>query len=245
MLLLLCLQLWRGEERGIQSRPQLYFTAGFFSSVCLLFIQAMLGYLHDNALFKVLLDGNGSFLFVQWFEPFTVVHWPEAKILLCSVPETSTDSQTIQKPWELPMTVCIWGQSLKLNQWLANSVQSCRQSSLGNQNKLLWRLEADTICIVATSVNFCFSDTETWLLRPTLRDHNWFLIIIFCCGTSVKKEIVWDFPVNGCRGFTDPEPYQRGFWLEFLSYLNYRRSHLSLRYLKDLVGKAFYAVETT
>lgn len=70
------------EERDIQSRPQLYFTAGFFSAVYLLFIQAMLGYLHDNALFKVLLDGTGSFLFVQWFEPFTVVRWQEAKILL-------------------------------------------------------------------------------------------------------------------------------------------------------------------
>lgn len=42
----------------------------------------MLVYLHDNALLKVLLDGTESFLFVQWFEAFTVVHWPEAKILL-------------------------------------------------------------------------------------------------------------------------------------------------------------------
>lgn len=71
-----------GGKRDIQSRLQLYFTAGFICAVCLLFIQAMLVYLHDNALLKVLLDGTESFLFVQWFEPFTVVHWPEAKILL-------------------------------------------------------------------------------------------------------------------------------------------------------------------
>jgi len=73
-------------------------------------MQAMLGYLYDNVPFKVLLDETGSFLFVQWYDPFTVVHWPEAKILLCSLPATSTDSQTM-----LPMAVCVWGQSLKLN----------------------------------------------------------------------------------------------------------------------------------
>lgn len=93
------------EERDIQSRPQLYFTAGFFSAVYLLFIQAMLGYLHDNALFKVLLDGTGSFLFVQWFEPFTVVLARGQNSSVCSVPGTSTDSQTMQEPWELPMAV--------------------------------------------------------------------------------------------------------------------------------------------
>lgn len=44
-----------------------------------------------------------------------------------------------------------------------------------------------------------------------------------------------------CERSTDPEPYQRGF----LSYLNYRRSHLTLCNLKHLVDKAFYVVEMT
>lgn len=82
LLVFLCLHLRREKQGDIHSRPLLYFTAGFSSAVCLLFIRAMLRYYHDNALLKVLLDGTRSFLFVQWFEPFTVVHWPEAKILL-------------------------------------------------------------------------------------------------------------------------------------------------------------------
>lgn len=176
------------EEEDILSGPQLYFTAGIFSAVCFLFIWAMLWYLQDNTLFKVLLDGTRSFLFVQWFDPFTVVLWPVAKILLSvlcqKLPQASRQCRSPQSSLWLCAS---GGQSLKLNQQLANSIQSYKENSLRNQNKLLWRLEANTIYVVATWVNFCFSNTSTWLLRPTLRDRNWFLIIIFYCVAFKKK----------------------------------------------------------
>lgn len=108
-------------------------------------------------------------------------------------------SQTTPKPWELPMAVCSWGQSLKLNHQLANSVQSCKQGSLRNQNKLLWRLETDAICIVATPVNsFQTQQLGYW---DWLRDHNGFPIIIFSCITSLKKKKWYEtslWKVSGC-----------------------------------------------